>query len=376
MNNSVQRVKQDLIESLTNGSSVSIFIKEDNLNVWMLKLDVPYEEASIPYGYFYFELTFGSEYPKKSPALRTLVNLPHSCVVGNGFICLDMLKNAMVSIGSKNIPMRYETWSPAMSAYSVLMQIQDFFNSEYFSDAEAGVIERCNQEAINYDRSFNANGDWIEMSRKTLHYEISISNQDKKQEDHELKTTLEDIKSELSSVTSTETENSGSDSEWSQVSMRVSKKIVAVVAAAAAVPEKIKYVDAAKKCVPSKKQPTVNLKEIPAKAPAKAAKAEIGSSFSMLRLDSDDSIDETFNEDHQFDPQSALKADKRLRKILSKEDKLWESLIEVLPDNAVLGAGSEISYQNRIEKSAYGVIEAADLRDSYKYQVKRFCYLL
>ena len=156
--NYARRIERDLLEVLSSPfEGVVVYLKSGSILSWVLK--VTSQSGQLAGCSFYFELEFPTSYPRLPPSLRCLTELPHLCVVGRfgGTVCLEILNNP----GTE----RYEGWSPAFSAYSVLSQMQSFFDDEWLTFRGPQDIQRCIQQL----RAFEVN-DLIKMNLEELAY--------------------------------------------------------------------------------------------------------------------------------------------------------------------------------------------------------------
>ena len=131
-----QRVQRDLVEVLSNPlSGLFLYLKKDGgLMQWTFSIKVFVECEFI--SDVYFSIEFPSNYPLSAPAIYCLTHefIPrHSSIVhginGKKSVCMSILDNGQSTF-------RYDGWSSAYSALSILMQMQDFFNGTLIKSSE------------------------------------------------------------------------------------------------------------------------------------------------------------------------------------------------------------------------------------------------
>ena len=192
----LSRVKRDLIEAISNPiPGFSILISGEDFSEWIIRLTpcnngnychIPYEFSESgteefshlskleirllnqnPPSPLFFRLKFSSNYPFQPPALTALSFIPHIAVLPDLSICLEMFK----ANGGKK---RYNGWSPSMSAYSILLQLQGFLDRQHIpSDTRRAQMTRFLSEAKDVVLNFQNKG-LVLMSPRSLLYEISV----------------------------------------------------------------------------------------------------------------------------------------------------------------------------------------------------------
>ena len=103
-----KRLQAELIEFDKNPPEhCSAGLVEDQLSHWNATIIGPGES---PYngGIFNLDIVFPSDYPFKPPKVRFITKIFHPNINKDGYICLDILKDA---------------WSPALSISKVLLSI-------------------------------------------------------------------------------------------------------------------------------------------------------------------------------------------------------------------------------------------------------------
>lgn len=174
----VARVEKDLIEVLSNPlEHVVVCLKNSNPTVLSWVLKVTADSGSLQGREFYFELSFGADYPNQGPRLRALSYIPHQSVEADtGRVCLEMLDTAPSFTGS-GAARRYTGWSAAFSALAVLQQLQDFFLDEYLtvggSESETvrgAEVSRCLASLAAFEESVLPSLELVELEyRRVVH---------------------------------------------------------------------------------------------------------------------------------------------------------------------------------------------------------------
>lgn len=126
-----KRLLKDLIDILTtkylDENFAEVFLpKNGNITKWILRINI--DDLRV-----YFQLDFPSSYPLQAPGLSACTFIPNmSKSIVNNTVCLDIL-------GQRNSleVNKYLGWSESYSALSILMQLQDFFNTDGLLDSGA-----------------------------------------------------------------------------------------------------------------------------------------------------------------------------------------------------------------------------------------------
>eukprot|EP01035_Chromulina_nebulosa_P023592 gene23592-30592_t len=190
----LSRVKKDLIEAISNPiPGFSILLSGEDLSEWIIQLTpcnghchIPYESSESRSEEFshmsrleirllnqdpplplFFKIKFSSSYPFQPPELKALSYIPHIAVLPDLSICLEML---VINGGKK----RYDGWSPSMSAYSILLQLQGFLDGPHISaDTRRAHVTRFLSEAKTIFVNLENKG-LFSMLPRTLLFEISV----------------------------------------------------------------------------------------------------------------------------------------------------------------------------------------------------------
>jgi len=133
----INRIKRDLVEVLTTfphgkfpGFDYSVlipsatFLPSNKVETFIIKVKVKPKGQGFKFSslLFYFQLTFNNQFPMCAPQIHSMTPIPHPCVNPDTLeICLYMLQPS-----STERP--YDGWSPAFSTYSIIMQLQCFFD--------------------------------------------------------------------------------------------------------------------------------------------------------------------------------------------------------------------------------------------------------
>ncbi|KAJ4457654.1 putative Ubiquitinconjugating enzyme subfamily protein [Paratrimastix pyriformis] len=153
----VQRLFTDLKEVQNcKLPTISALPLEDNLMEWHCNLVGPEKPKWAPYSQpwhltgalFHIVLNFPADYPDSPPTLRLCTSLPHPNVFGNT-LCLDMLTE---------FKEKYQGWSPAYSALSILLQLQSFLFKYREEDTEAQLYSREMRQAVDNTKSYECTG--------------------------------------------------------------------------------------------------------------------------------------------------------------------------------------------------------------------------
>ena len=115
----------------------------------------------------FFKIKFSSSYPFQPPELKALSYIPHIAVLPDLSICLEIL----IFNGGK---IRYDGSSPAMSAYTILLQLQGFLDRPHIpADIRRPDVTRFLTEAKNVYLELQSKG-LISMLPRSLLFEISV----------------------------------------------------------------------------------------------------------------------------------------------------------------------------------------------------------
>lgn len=116
--------------------TISALPLEDNLMVWHCNLK-GHESTPFAGGIFHLILEFPENYPENPPSLQLCTTIPHSNVMGTR-LCLDMLTE---------FKEKYQGWSPAYSALSILLQLQSFLFKDLEEDESRVATAQFKREA-------------------------------------------------------------------------------------------------------------------------------------------------------------------------------------------------------------------------------------
>ena len=157
------RVRKDLVECLTNplpGFTVWLHSASSgsnvDLNKWIIRFHPEkvyslYDDAlnglqkallqHCPPQSLFFEIIFSNGYPFQAPRVKMMHFIPHTSVmIPYHSICLDLL---LLQHGKE----KYSGWSPAMTAFSILCQLQDFLCDVRLVSTRIADINRCLTDA-------------------------------------------------------------------------------------------------------------------------------------------------------------------------------------------------------------------------------------
>ena len=132
----IMREYADIMNAPEQVPGCSVFVSEGNYSGWKAVLsDLPF-----PYegGVWLLTLDFPHDYPFKPPRVRFSTPVYHCNISNDGHICLDVLK---------------DTWSPALSARSILTSIRTLMqhcNADDPLDAFKGQL--CRDDRPTYER--------------------------------------------------------------------------------------------------------------------------------------------------------------------------------------------------------------------------------
>ena len=147
MSYSAARVQRDLVEVLTNAiEGLVVYIPHEGVNVnhWVVRYAC--KDGPLTGLHFYFELRFSTSYPVTPPTLRSLTLLPHVAVDRTSFeVCLTMLSRVSSSA------CKYSGWSAAYSAYSIMLQLQDFFEESLLVLPESTSVAECGARVASFE---------------------------------------------------------------------------------------------------------------------------------------------------------------------------------------------------------------------------------
>jgi ubiquitin-conjugating enzyme E2 D/E len=137
--NSIRRLSTEFADIARGNNEFKIRISDENMNVWEAEISGP--EGS-PYAGFTFtiDLIFPPSYPFEPPKTTFRTPIFHPNISHTGAICLDILK----ANGS---------WSPLITAESLLMSIQSLLDDPNPSDPlnmEAAELFLKNRVAYNH----------------------------------------------------------------------------------------------------------------------------------------------------------------------------------------------------------------------------------
>lgn len=112
----LKRVTKELRACLERGRHV--YVSEEDLMFWRVVLEGP---AGTPYQGRFFLVTahFPSDYPFKPPRVRFVTPIYHANISNDGGVCVDVLK---------------DTWNPALTIDSVLIQFETLMREPNFAD--------------------------------------------------------------------------------------------------------------------------------------------------------------------------------------------------------------------------------------------------
>ena len=329
----LSRVKKDLVEAISNPIiGVSIMLSGEEFSEWIIRL-TPYndvlplelsaignneishtselevrlmnEDPPLP---LFVKIKFGNKYPFQPPELSALSYIPHIAVLPDLSICLEMLRFH----GGKK---RYDGWSPSMSAYSILLQLQGFLDCPHIpADTREAHMTRFLSEAKNAYVNLQSKG-LFSMLPRTLLFEISV----------------------------------GKHSEWKNT-----KQIA----------EKIKAEAIDVKAFEKKK-----------KAPIVGKKSELrrSSSYYSCLIENDNDSNELADEVLSADARSVTKSDEKTNLpepeetvVLTSEAAVWKNhLLSLIPPSTVVQ--SDVSAPPG--DISYGALTNKSIRDSYTYAI-------
>ncbi|KKM85981.1 hypothetical protein LCGC14_1283580 [marine sediment metagenome] len=130
---SLKRLQKELVDIQCDPpSNCSAGIAEDNVYKWKATIFGP---PNSPYagGTFFLDIHFPQEYPFKPPKFRFITRIYHPNISGEGYICLDILK---------------EQWSPALTVAKVLLSICSLLDDPNPDDPLVPDIAREYKESV------------------------------------------------------------------------------------------------------------------------------------------------------------------------------------------------------------------------------------
>jgi ubiquitin-conjugating enzyme E2 D/E len=123
-----KRIQKELLELQKDGGAMNVSAgpKGDNLNEWGGIIVGPY---GTPYegGVYNLDIVFPKDYPFKPPKVKMTTPIYHCNVSGNGYICLDVLK---------------DKWSPVLTISKVMLSICSLLNDPNPADPLRPEIAR------------------------------------------------------------------------------------------------------------------------------------------------------------------------------------------------------------------------------------------
>ncbi len=136
---SLKRLQKELVDIQQEPPiNCSAGIAEDDIYNWRASIFVGNTEddsTDSPYagGTFFLDIHFPMEYPFKPPKLRFTTRIYHPNISGEGYICLDILK---------------EQWSPALTIAKVLLSICSLLDDPNPDDPLVPDIAREYRDSI------------------------------------------------------------------------------------------------------------------------------------------------------------------------------------------------------------------------------------
>ena len=123
-----KRIQKELLELQKEGSAMNVSAgpKGDNLNEWGGIIVGP---EGTPYegGIYQLDILFPKDYPFKPPKIKITTPIYHCNISGNGYICLDVLK---------------DKWSPVLTISKVMLSICSLLNDPNPADPLRPEIAR------------------------------------------------------------------------------------------------------------------------------------------------------------------------------------------------------------------------------------------
>lgn len=120
----IQKEYKDIQKECPNTISAKP-ASDENMHVWKASIAGP-ENSPYENGVFDLEITFPTDYPFKPPKIKFVTKIYHPNINGEGYICLDILKET--------------AWSPVLTILKVLLSISSLLtdpnaNDPLFSEA-------------------------------------------------------------------------------------------------------------------------------------------------------------------------------------------------------------------------------------------------